>query len=279
MTPEFLSEEFNFDDPDLVPFIDEVPLWSAPFGISLLDKIKYRKNISAIDIGCGLGFPLTEVAMRLGNTSKVYGLDPWTAALNHLTKKLKVYDISNVELINGVAENINLPDDSIDLIVSNNGLNNVQDLQKSFKECQRIAREGCQFVATMNLDKTMIEFYSVFKEAVIEMNMPELITSIDNHIYEKRKPVEEIINLFEENNFRTKSETHSFNYRFADGTAMLNYFLIRFAFLSSWIKLLPHGKAANTFTFIEQKLNQVSEAEKGLSLSIPYIVVDADYVG
>ena len=76
MTPEFLSEEFNFDDPDLVPFIDEVPMWSVPFGISLLDKIKYRKNISAIDIGCGLGFPLTEVAMRLGNTSIVYGLDP-----------------------------------------------------------------------------------------------------------------------------------------------------------------------------------------------------------
>lgn len=279
MTPEYYSEEFNFNNPEIISFLDELPFWSAPFGITLLDKIKYRKNISAIDIGCGLGFPLTEIAMRLGNSSRVYGLDPWDTALNYLDKKLKVYSIKNTELINGTAEQIPLPDDSIDLIVSNNGLNNVQDIQKSFKECERISKKGCQFVATMNLNQTMIEFYSVFKEEVLKMNMPGLVVAIDEHIYAKRKPAEEIISLFQGNNFKTKAETHTFRYRFADGTSMLNYFLIRIAFINSWIKLVPQDKVRVLFTKIEQRLNQIAETENGLSLSIPYLIVDANYLG
>jgi len=43
------------------------------------------------------------------------------AALERIKAKIKVYGINNVELINGVAENIPLPDNSVDLIISNNG--------------------------------------------------------------------------------------------------------------------------------------------------------------
>lgn len=279
MTPEFLSEEFNFDDPSSVAFLDELPMWSAPFGISLLDKINYKKNISALDIGCGPGFPLTELAMRLGISSKIYGLDPWYAALEHVRKKLNIYKISNVELINGTAEKINLPDNSIDLIVSNNGLNNVQDIGKCMSECKRIAKKNCQFVATMNLENTMIEFYSVFKKVVEEMKMPHIIELIDKHIYEKRKPVNETVDLFEKNNFKTTYELNSFNYRFADGKSMFNYFMIRIAFLNSWIKLVPVERAGEIFGEIESKLDEIAAAEDGIKLTIPYIVLNAKFAG
>lgn len=279
MTPEFLSEEFNFDDPAIVAFLDELPLWSAPFGLSLLDKINYKKNIKALDIGCGLGFPLTEIAMRLGSSSKVYGVDPWSAALEHLKKKLNVYNIQNVELINGTAENIDLPDDSIDLIVSNNGLNNVQDINKCMSECKRVAKKNCQFAATMNLENTMIEFYSVFKEIVTKNNLPHIIELIDKHIYEKRKPVNETVTLFEKNNFRTTYELDSFNYRFADGKSMFNYFMIRIAFLKSWVKLVPVESAGEIFGEIEKKLDEIAAAENGIKLTIPYIVLNAKFAG
>ena len=66
----------NLDLNKLVNVLDELPLWSAPFGLKLLDAIEYKPNISALDIGFGNGFPLTELAMRLGETSTVYGIDP-----------------------------------------------------------------------------------------------------------------------------------------------------------------------------------------------------------
>ncbi|MCW8961437.1 MAG: hypothetical protein OQK29_07725 [Ignavibacteriaceae bacterium] len=79
----YLKTNCNLNDSEVVSVIDELPLWSAPFGLRLLDKINYRKNITALDIGSGLGFPLLEVAMRLGDSCKVYGIDPWEAAVRN----------------------------------------------------------------------------------------------------------------------------------------------------------------------------------------------------
>ncbi len=105
-----------------------------------------RKNIKVLDIGFGTGFPILEVALRLGSTCKVYGIDPWKPAIDRARFKMKQYGINNVELIEGKAENIPLPDNSIDLIMSNNGINNVEDINKVFSECKRIAKRGAQFV-------------------------------------------------------------------------------------------------------------------------------------
>src|SRR4030067_181575 len=58
---------------EIISAIDELSLWAAPFGLKLLETIKLKKNITALDIGFGLGFPLLEVAMRLGEPSKVCG--------------------------------------------------------------------------------------------------------------------------------------------------------------------------------------------------------------
>ena len=109
----YLKTDFDFDSDLLLELFDELPIWAAPFGLKLLDSIKYKKNISALDIGFGAGFPLTEIAMRLGETCKIYGIDPWNAAIRRTEKKIEFYGIKNIEIINGVAENIPLPDLSL----------------------------------------------------------------------------------------------------------------------------------------------------------------------
>ncbi|MCK7521975.1 MAG: methyltransferase domain-containing protein [Ignavibacteriales bacterium] len=94
----FNKSNFDLNDKDTVSIIDELPLWSAPFGLKLLDAIKLRPNITALDIGFGLGFPLLEVAQRLGNSSKVYGIDPWKAAIERTQTKIKILGLTNIEL-------------------------------------------------------------------------------------------------------------------------------------------------------------------------------------
>jgi hypothetical protein len=54
-------------------FIDELPLWSAHFGLKLLDSIKMKKNMNVLDIGSGLGFPAIEVAMRFNQKAEKDG--------------------------------------------------------------------------------------------------------------------------------------------------------------------------------------------------------------
>lgn len=273
---EFNKSHFDLNEKETVSIIDELPLWSAPFGLKLLETIQLKPKITALDIGFGLGFPLLEAAQRLGNSSKVYGIDPWQTAIERAKTKIKILGLTNVTVIEGIAENIPLPDESVDLIISNNGINNVQDLPKVMSECKRIAKKSAQFAATVNLDKTMIEFYDVLEKVLSEKGLTENIGKLKKHIYNKRRPLEELIQLFEVNNFKIQNVFHdSFKLKFLDAETMFNHYLIRLAFLDSWLDLVPSDRIDGIFQQVEKKLNHNSERNGELVLSTPFVVIDA----
>ena len=64
------------------------------------------------------------------------------------------------------------------------------------------------------------------------------------------------------------------NYKFANGTAMLNHYFIRLAFMDSWIKLLPTDKVEQIFDTIEIRLNEQSRILGGVKLSIPFVLIN-----
>ena len=271
---EYLSNDFDFVK--YIDVADETPIWSAPFGLKLLEYVDYKPNISALDIGFGTGFPLTELAMRLGKNSVVYGIDPWKDTFDRVYKKIDYYRINNIKLIEGVAESIPLENNSIDLIVSNNGINNVQDINQVFSECSRIIKSSGQFVLTMNLDKSMFEFYDQLELVLSELHLHKEIEKMHQHIYHKRPPVNEISSMLQKAGFLIKNlEYDQFNYKFTNGTAMLNHYFIRLAFMDSWIKLLPGEKSEYIFNTIETRLNEQAIIMGGIKLSIPFILINA----
>lgn len=271
---KYLSSHFN--PSRLVEVFDELPLWSAPFGLKLLDSVDYKKNCTALDIGCGAGFPLTELAMRLGSGSKVYGIDPWKEAMLRAQKKLDFYEIQNVELIDGSAEHIPLPDHSLDLITSNNGINNIEDIEAVYGECFRVLKPGGQFIQTMNTDQSMIEFYDILQEVLTEIKLEESIASMRKHIYDKRKPIGEILGLLNKYQFECKEiVSDEFYYTFSSGTAMLNHYFIRLAFMDSWFKLLPEHRVEEIFTEVELRMNAIAEVQGFFKLTIPFVLVNS----
>ncbi len=268
---------FDLNSQNQVELLDELPFWSAPFGLKLLDAIELKKNITALDIGFGLGFPLTEIAMRLGKTSKIYGIDPWQAAIKRTEKKITFYNITNVELIEGQAEKIPLPDNSLDLISSNNGINNVTDLNQVLSECSRLLRPEGQFVQTMNLEASMVEFYNVMKSVLQATGLDDAVQSMYKHIYHKRKPLYEYKQKLEAFDFKVKSiHHHSFEYRFVDGTTLLEHYFIRLAFMDDWKRIVPESMQEEVFYQIEEQLNQIARHEGGVKLTIPFVVIDCE---
>jgi arsenite methyltransferase len=267
----------NLDSPENVRFFDELPLWSAPFGLRLFEQIHLKKNITALDIGFGAGFPLTELAMRLGKSCTVYGIDPWEAAIVRTEEKLLHYGIANVRIIRGVAEEIPLKDGSVDLIVSNNGINNVSDLNRVLSECSRIMRVNGQFVLSVNLDTTMIEFYSVMEQVLTEMAMKEELHKIKEHIYSKRRPLPELTTLLQQHGFAVTGIVEDrFDYQFTDGTTLLQHFFIRLAFLPSWKSIVPAGSQDEVFGRIEAKLNRQAGLTGQCKLSVPFVVINCE---
>ena len=260
---------------DLTASYDDLPLWSAPFGLTLLDTVKMRSGINVLDIGSGSGFPMLELAERLGKSCMVYGLDPSEDSVAMISKKKELRGIELAKIVRGVAEDIPFPDDYFGLIVSNNGLNNVTDQAASLAECYRVADEGAQMVLTMNLPYTMVEFYDVFEETLREHGMHDEVEKMHTHIDEKRKTVEYLKELILGAGFTICTiNVDGFKIKYADGTAFLNHYLIRIAFLTSWYQFLPEKMTQVVFNRIEQKLNAIAIQTGELIISIPFVCFD-----
>ena len=267
--------ENKLDMKNLPKMYDELPIWSAPFGLKLLEFIEYKPNITSIDLGFGTGFPLIEIAMRLGNNSTIYGIDLWKEAFDKVNEKIKYYDLKNIKLIEGSVESIPLGNNSVDLITSNNCINNVNDINKAIMECSRIIRKNGQFIMTMNLEKSMYEFYYIMEQTFLELELLAEIDKMYKHIEQKRPSVEKIINPMK-NEFLIKNvEYDQFNYKFSNGTAMLNHRFIRIAFMNSWKEIIPKNRIQEVFVLIEEKMNKQAEELNGFKLSIPFVLINS----
>lgn len=278
MKCDYINFPVDINTPDFVSLYDEIPFWSAKFGIDLLEKIRIRKNINVLDIGCGTGFPLIEIAMRLGSSCRIHGLDTWPEALERAKNKIETYSLKNVELHRASAQKMPFNDEYFDLIVSNNGLNNVTALPKVLKECGRIAAPAAQLIFSMNTDDTMNEFYTLFRKILKKINLQESIYEMDKHIKKLRPSYHDIINKLEKVNFNVHTVYHDyFRYQFNDAESFFNHRLIKTAFLPAWEEILPDKKdlLSDIFYQLEEEINREVLKKNFFQISIPYVIIDA----
>jgi arsenite methyltransferase len=163
---DFLHFVPDLSSPRVITAYDELPLWSAMFGLLLLEEVPITGVKVALDVGCGTGFPLIELAERLGPATQIHGLDPWAAALTRAAEKIASRETRNVTLHEGSASAMSFADETFDLIVSNLGVNNFDDRPGSIRECRRVAKPGAVFALTTNLQGHMQEFYAIFDEVL-----------------------------------------------------------------------------------------------------------------
>jgi arsenite methyltransferase len=274
---KYLENIFDAENPEFVTAIDELALWSAPFGLTLLDTVKLKPGINALDIGCGTGFPLIELAGRLGERSTVYGIDTWDKAIKRVNEKISLYKITNVSAISASAEELPFENNFFDLIASNNGINNVSDLEKTLSECFRTLKPGGQFVFTFNLPESMKKFYDVFENVLEGVGLLNEIQKMHEHIFSKRKSVDYMEKLVSHTGFKVNNKIlKKFEYRFTDAEAFFNYPMIKFHFLPPWKEIIPVQRVEEIFKQLEIKLNEIAAIQKQLVMTIPYVCFDCE---
>lgn len=95
-----------------------------------------------LDIGSGSGTDALIAALKVGSKGKVYGLDMTEAMLIKLRDNIASAGFDNVEPLEGNAEEIPLPDESVDVVTSNGVLNLVPDKARAFREIARVLKPG-----------------------------------------------------------------------------------------------------------------------------------------
>lgn len=104
-----------------------------------------REGETVLDLGSGGGIDVLLSAKRVGPTGKAYGLDMTDEMLELAKANARSAGVSNVEFMRGEIEAIPLPEDSVDVIISNCVINLSADKDAVLREAYRVLKPGGRF--------------------------------------------------------------------------------------------------------------------------------------
>ncbi|GHO83167.1 class I SAM-dependent methyltransferase [Dictyobacter formicarum] len=273
---DYLRFTYDPGQPDTVSVFDECSLWAARFGSLLLNNLELHPNLNILDLACGTGFPLFELAHMYGTSCQITGVDSWKEAIERARTKLNVYQVPNVQLIEADARHLPLQDETFDLIVSNLGINNFSDPEAVVAECFRVAKPNARLVLTTNPVGHMHEFYEIFRATLKEQQKNIYLERLEKN-ESHRGSKEALIKLLQRSGFRiVNAKEDQFQLRYLNGHALFNHSLTKFGFLGGWRRVVNPEDEEQIFALLEHKLNQIAEARGELRMTVPMLYLEGE---
>ena len=131
--------------------LSELPITAALASLgcgnpTALAELKPGEKV--LDLGSGGGIDVLLSAKRVGPTGFAYGLDMTDAMLELAERNRIEANVENVRFLKGVIENIPLPDNTVDVVISNCVINLSADKQQVLHEAYRVLSPGGRFAVS-----------------------------------------------------------------------------------------------------------------------------------
>ena len=198
-------------------------------------------------------------------------MDIWESAIKRTERKLDLLGLENVSIIQGSAEEIPLHNNSVDLVVSNLGINNFENRSTVYSEISRVLKPEAELCLTTNPIGTFKNLFSIFLRICIEMGWTDEAEKIKNEI-NRRGTAETIIQEMNSHGIElTKRAEDRTSFRFVDPGAVLDHCLIRIGFRQSWDDIVGEDKKLTFYRKLHRRLEQKIEVDGEFCLDVPML--------
>jgi SAM-dependent methyltransferase len=239
----------------------------------LFDHLEVHRGIRGLDVGCGTGFPLFELAHVHGTSSHFIGVDIWPDALKRARVKLELHGLTNVDIIEADVASMPFPNAHFDLVVSNIGINNFRDPRAALRECRRVAKSDARFIVTTNVQGHFGALYALLNAILSEFGLEpahDALRREEAHRHSKHA----ITNLLVDSRFTvSRCFEQSFRIRFVDGTTMLRHSLVKW-FLDGWRQAVGADNEHEVFNALEVQLNAAAERDGCVEMTVPMLYLE-----
>jgi ubiquinone/menaquinone biosynthesis C-methylase UbiE len=262
---------FDPDRAEHVALYDEASLWSAQAGLLLLDHVPLRGR-RVLDLGCGAGFPTLELAERLGSDAVVIGVDPWMTALARAQAKRRAWPVPAAAFVRGDGARLPLRDGSIDLVVSNLGVNNFADPETALGECRRVLARDGTLALTTNVEGHFAELYAVMAEVLDTRRDSAAIERLERHVAH-RGTIDSLGARLERAGFRVESvHERRVVYRFGNADAIFDHHFMRLGFVPAWHEVAGES-AEEVLAEVRGRLDALARETGEIRLTVPLVAM------
>ncbi|HXG91416.1 MAG TPA: class I SAM-dependent methyltransferase [Blastocatellia bacterium] len=219
------------------------PDWRDRFDTLVNESIKLPTEGRILDVNCGTGAHAIEIAERLKGRGEIVGVDPSAERLELARAKAQVKKLNDVAFEQALASDLPFESDQFDMVIGDASMAQADEIEDLLTEMVRVAQPDARVILKMATHGSFDEFFSIYWEALNDLNLVEEVWSALESLINERVTVTDAeqmarrLGLRHVESFISKEE-----FLFETGKDFVNSPLIEDVFLEDWLEVAPEER-------------------------------------